>query len=39
MSETEPERPAPEAEPAESPEEEVIFGPDTTEEDEAGAAG
>ncbi len=40
MGETEPERPAPEAEPEESSEEkEVIFGPETTEEDDAGAAG
>jgi hypothetical protein len=36
MSETEPERPAPDAEPEESPAE-VIFGPDTAEDDDADA--
>ena len=51
MSELDPERPAPDAEPAESPDEmpfgpeqddttsKEIFGPDTAEEDDAGTAG
>lgn len=41
MSEQEPERPAPEAEPGEGTEkqEDVIFAPETVEDEDAGAAG